>query len=252
MLTPERHQLILDALKEKGVIKLQEILELTDASESTIRRDLSHLEERKLLKRVHGGASLLQNKSAEPSVIEKSSKNTHEKKKIAEYAAGLVKNGDCIYIDAGTTTFEMIPFLLHKNVVIVTNGLPHLQALMEQQHPLYLIGGSVKQKTGALIGQGALVSLQQYRFDKCFMGVNGIHPVYGYTTPDPEEALIKKMAIDLSQNAYILSDDSKFMEVSFAKVADLSEAAIITNATSEDYTIQAKLEEKTEVKVVSP
>ncbi|MBK0006550.1 MULTISPECIES: DeoR/GlpR family DNA-binding transcription regulator [Priestia] len=248
MLTPERHQLILKLLKEKELVKVQEFIEVTGASESTIRRDLSQLEEEQMLKRVHGGASLIRSKRIELSVIEKSAKNVQDKRNIAEYAASIINEGDCIFLDAGTTTYEMIPFLKQKDVVVVTNGLMHLNPMLEQGITLYLIGGSVKHKTGALIGNGALLSLEQYRFDKCFMGANGIHHQYGYTTPDPEEALIKQTAMKLSRESYILSDSTKFFETSFAKVADLHEAKIITNDVPSDVLIQYA--NKTDIKVV--
>ncbi|MGG0306092.1 DeoR/GlpR family DNA-binding transcription regulator [Priestia megaterium] len=248
MLTPERHQLILKLLKEKELVKVQEFIEVTGASESTIRRDLSQLEEEQMLKRVHGGASLIRSKRIELSVIEKSAKNVQDKRNIAEYAASIINEGDCIFLDAGTTTYEMIPFLKQKDVVVVTNGLMHLNLMLEQGITLYLIGGSVKHKTGALIGNGALLSLEQYRFDKCFMGANGIHHQYGYTTPDPEEALIKQTAMKLSRESYILSDSTKFFETSFAKIADLHEAKIITNDVPSDVLIQYA--NKTDIKVV--
>lgn len=97
MLTPERHQLILKLLKEKELVKVQEFIEVTGASESTIRRDLSQLEEEQMLKRVHGGASLIRSKRIELSVIEKSAKNIQDKRNIAEYAASIINEGDCIF-----------------------------------------------------------------------------------------------------------------------------------------------------------
>ncbi|WP_187168503.1 DeoR/GlpR family DNA-binding transcription regulator, partial [Enterococcus faecium] len=108
MLTPERHQLIIDQIEKHDVVKIQELINLTNASESTIRRDLSTLEERGFLKRVHGGAAKLSDIRLEPDMLEKSSKNLHDKLKIAEKAASLLEEGDCIYLDAGTTTLHMI------------------------------------------------------------------------------------------------------------------------------------------------
>ncbi|MEH7110269.1 DeoR/GlpR family DNA-binding transcription regulator [Bacillus sp. JJ1764] len=229
MLTPERHQIILQLLKDRNTVKIQDIMELTNSSESTIRRDLSQLEDQKFLKRIHGGASRLQGKLQEPSMIEKSSKNLHEKRLIAQYAASLVEEGDCIYLDAGSTIFEMVEFLPSKNIVVVTNGLMHVAPLLIKGIPTYLIGGFVKPITNAFIGRGALESLDLYRFDKCFMGVNGIHPQFGFTTPDQEEAMVKQKAISLSRESYVLADNTKFAEISFAKIAEIHEASIITN-----------------------
>lgn len=93
MLTPERHKLILQLIKEKGVVKIQDLVDMTETSESTIRRDLTQLEEGKYLKRIHGGAARLQGKLQEPSMSEKSSKNLQQKRQIAQYASNLVEEG---------------------------------------------------------------------------------------------------------------------------------------------------------------
>lgn len=249
VLTPERHRIILQLLKEKSVVKIQEIMDITNTSESTIRRDLSQLEEQKFLKRIHGGASRLQGKLQEPSMSEKSSKNLHEKRSIAKYAASLVEEGDSIYLDAGSTVIEMIEFLPLKNIVVVTNGLMHLKPLLNKGISTFLIGGLIKPNTNAFIGRGALASLDLYRFDKCFMGVNGIHPQFGFTTPDQEEAMVKQKAISLSREAYVLADNTKFAEISFAKIADIHEASIITNELEEE--TQNQYVNKTSIKVVT-
>ncbi|WP_439741185.1 DeoR/GlpR family DNA-binding transcription regulator [Bacillus pseudomycoides] len=244
MLTPERHQLILQLVKEKKVVKLQQLVEETKSSESTIRRDLAQLEEECLLKRVHGGAAVLTGKGEEPTMVEKSAKNIQVKKQIAKHAASFVAKGDCIYLDAGSTTFEMIPYLIEKEVTVVTNGLMHIEALVENNIRAYLLGGMMKSRTKALIGAMAQESMQQYRFDKCFLGANGVHEQLGYTTPDPEEALLKKRALTLANEGYFLIDESKFAEVAFAKIASIEEATIITNALEEE---QEEYKRKTNV-----
>jgi DeoR family transcriptional regulator, fructose operon transcriptional repressor len=248
MLTPERHQLILKILKERNTVKIQELVDLTNSSESTIRRDLTQLEDEKFLKRIHGGASVLQGKLQEPSMTEKSSKNLHAKRLIGQFAAKIVEEGDCIYLDAGSTVFEMIQYL-PKNIVVVTNGITHIASLLEKEIDLFLIGGHAKGKTGAVLGRGAFSSLDYYRFDKCFIGVNGIHPEYGYTTPDQEEAMIKQKAVSLSREAFVLADDSKFTEIAFAKIGDLHQAQIITNEHEQE-TIEL-YRSKTTLKVVT-
>ncbi|MCT6923870.1 MULTISPECIES: DeoR/GlpR family DNA-binding transcription regulator [Bacillales] len=248
MLTVERQRLIRELLKQQDIVTMQELIEITNASESTIRRDLIQLEKAKVLKRIHGGAARLQGKLVEPSVSEKSSKNLSSKKALASFAANLIEDGDCIYLDAGTTVYEMIPYLQAKQVVVVTNSAYHLDLLIENNIKTYLIGGAIKHQTKAMVGQGAVISLEQYRFDKCFIGANGVHLEYGYTTPDPEEAMIKMTAIRLAQEAYVLVDDSKFNEVFFAKIADLREATIITNNIKES--LHKALQAKTNVKVV--
>ncbi|MGN7397635.1 DeoR/GlpR family DNA-binding transcription regulator [Peribacillus frigoritolerans] len=249
MLTTERHQFILSILKEQGTVKLQELVDQLQASESTIRRDLVQLEEMKLLKRVHGGASLLQRKGLEPTTMEKQYKARAEKQLIAKLAASFIEKNDCIYLDAGTTTAEMIPYLKDKNITVLTNGLMHIPKLIELKIKTVLVGGMIKFSTNAIIGSNAVQFLNEYRFDKCFLGMNGIHQELGFTTPDPEEALLKKMALRLSNETYVLADSSKLNEATFAKVADVSDAIILTDSNDEEAV--AHLQKNPKVKVVT-
>lgn len=250
MLTTERHKLILKLLNEKQSIKIQDIVEMTAASESTIRRDLTELEELQKLERVFGGARMIDPNLPEPSILDKATKNLKEKKAVARYAASLVKEGDCLFLDAGTTTSQMIPFLKDKNVTVVTNGLSHLEALMENGITSYLTGGFIKSRTGALVGPQTVQSLENYRFEKTFLGVNGIHVTSGYTTPDPEEAAVKRLASELSKSCYVLADQSKYQKISFAHIMDLSSAALIIDGL-QDQDIDT-IEQLTTIKVVNP
>lgn len=249
LLTPERHQIIMELLTKKKVVKIQELVDATLSSESTIRRDLSQLEDEKKLKRVHGGASLVKQKKDELTIIEKSTQNFAEKDMIAKYAASLVQNGDCIYLDAGTTIYQMIQYITAKDITVVTNGLTHIDVLLEKQISTYLVGGYIKKTTSALIGRGAIESLENYSFDKCFLGVNGIHSEYGYTTPDPEEAMLKSRALALSQETFVLADNTKLNETTFSKIAELQEAVIITNEN--DMELLEDIKKQTTIKVVT-
>lgn len=248
MLTEERHKIIIEILQEKGVAKLNELVEATNTSESTIRRDLTHLESINALKRIHGGATLPKGRLLELSYGEKEIQSVDEKRVIAKYAASFIEDGDSVYLDAGTSTFEMIQFINKKNIVVVTNGLKHINALVESNINAYILGGKVKPTTKAIIGIDALKNIEKFRFDKCFLGINGIHLEYGFTTPDSEEAILKESAIKHSRQTFVLADESKFGEVSFVKVADLGKATIITNSKMEDYEVYS---EKTKVKVVT-
>ncbi len=248
MLTPERQKIILDLLQVQEIVKIQELIDITGASESTIRRDLSQLEQEKKLKRVHGGASRLHQKGEELSIQEKSSQNLTKKKEIAELAASIIEDGDCIYIDAGTTTLQLITKITKKNITVVTNGFAHIQILTEKGIPTYVVGGYMKPKTGAIVGSKAVESLSSYYFDKAFIGANGAHPTAGYTTPDPEEANVKQLAIKQSRQAYVLIDDTKMNDITFIKIADLKEATIITNQIEKD--VKTTYEQKTTVMVV--
>ncbi|GAA0746799.1 DeoR/GlpR family DNA-binding transcription regulator [Clostridium oceanicum] len=247
MITGKRHEIILSLLKDYGVVNLSEFVKATESSESTIRRDLTCLEEKNLLKRVHGGATLINSKIKELSDIEKVDKNRIEKILIAKYAATLVKDGECIFLDAGTTTLNLIKHIKSKNVIVVTNGLTHINALISEGINAYMLGGKVKESTKAVIGTSAIEQLKDFRFDKCFMGSNGVHLKFGCTTPDPEEAVLKKQVIKLSRESFVVADYSKFGEVSFMKFANLDEVQLVTNYNEENL---QEYKDKTIVKVV--
>lgn len=250
MFNIERKKAILSVLEKQEVATVQELVNATGASESTIRRDLTDLESQNYIKRLHGGASLSKRKTEEPSMSEKKSVNQEEKKSMAKAASAFVEHKDCLFIDAGTTTIEMIPFLTGKDVVAVTNGIHHVPLLLEQGIETYVTGGKAKPNTVALAGGKAVESMKEFRFDTCFLGMNGIDAKQGFTTPDPDEAAVKKTAITLASRSYVLADHSKIGEVSFSSVAPIEKACIITSNKAEADQLRT-LQQETEVKVVN-
>lgn len=238
MLTKQRHQLILQRLSEQKVVKLKELVDLTDSSESTIRRDLTDLEAEGYLARVHGGATLIATPDEEPTFEEKRDRFVDEKVAIARKAATFIKDGMSIYLDAGTTTQAMVPFLEGKKIVVVTNSLPIANELFDLDIKTFVIGGELKRSTQALVGYNARESMMNYRVDLAFLGMNGIDLDAGYTTPDPEEALVKKTAIELAHTSYVLADASKIGKRTFSRVATLDAAELITSSDASMSSIQ--------------
>lgn len=232
MLTDERHAFILEQIEQKNTVTVQELVEQLGHSESTIRRDLTTLEDQEQLVRIHGGARKKRKPVDEPTMDEKTVKFIQEKEKVSQLAATLVDDFDVIYLDAGTTTYSMIPYLEGKNITVVTNGVPHAALLTDHHIETILLGGKIKQRTKAIIGAIAERQLDDLNFTKAFMGMNGVDITQGFTTPDTEEAAIKKKAIRQSNQSYVLADVSKLGEVSFSKVADIDECTIITNQLS--------------------
>ncbi|MDR0921648.1 MAG: DeoR/GlpR family DNA-binding transcription regulator [Lactobacillales bacterium] len=233
MLTEERQSYILDQLNTKNIVKLKEIATTLNASESTIRRDFEQLEEQGYLERVHGGAKRILQLDYEQNMEEKSIKNKQEKVKIAKLAASFVEDGDIIFLDAGSTTVEMIAFLTAKNIQVVTNSVHHAAQLADKKIPTMILGGKIKLSTKVVLGPDATDEMNRYQFNKAFLGMNGVHQSFGYTTPDLEEAHLKKLAIHHAQESFVLADSSKFQQVTFVKVGDLREATILTEKFDE-------------------
>ena len=206
-LAEERKAQILQILNEEGVVSVNELRERLDASESTVRRDLLELDRLGKLNRVHGGATLTDRQFVlnEADIEEKIRKNVNEKKAIAEFAAMQIQDGDFVYLDA------------------------HARNLAARGLRTHVLGGELKSSTEAVVGAEAVQALQNYNFSKAFLGTNGIHPKFGYTTPDSDEALLKTAAMERSFVKYIVSDYSKFGKVTTVTFAQLDEAAIITD-----------------------
>lgn len=228
MLTEERKQKILQLLDQHKIVKSQELVILLNASESTIRRDLQELEDEGFLERIHGGAKKSELLEFEQNMSEKTLKNVQEKQKIARFATSLINDEEVIYLDAGSTTLEMIPFLKGKRITVVTNSVKHAASLVDLQVSTIIIGGQVKISTNAVLGASALTQLSDFHFNKAFMGMNGVHLERGFTTPDPEEAALKRLAINHSEESFVLLDHTKFNKQAFVSVASLEKATIIT------------------------
>lgn len=228
MLNIQRYSLILDLIKKRKNIRLNEIIEELKVSETTARRDLNFLEEKGKIRRVHGGAVLIEDR--EENIDYKKLVFSEEKDRIGKKAASYVKNGDTIFLDAGSTTECVIKYLSGKeDVKVVTNGFTHIEELTKRGIETYLLGGKVKVKTGAVIGSTALFSLKNYNFDVVFIGANGIN-FDGYSTPDPEEVLVKSEAVKRGRKVFFLCDHSKFNERSFINFASLKDGILITDS----------------------
>ena len=244
MLKSKRKQLILEKVMKDKFVSLEYLVKALDTSESTVRRDLDELESERKLRRVHGGAESLHFLQEEESNQEKSIKNIQEKTRIAQKAASLIQEYDVIFIDAGTTNELLVNELHDPSVTVVTNSIHHATKLVERNIPTVIIGGVVKRSTDASIGGVALNQIGQLNFDKAFIGMNGIDDGF-FTTPDMEEGAVKRAILENAKRTYVLADASKLGQTSFAKVAPVSRARLITNQTESE--VIQKIKEKTEV-----
>ena len=221
MLAQERHQIILEHLGEEGAASVIQLSALLNASEATIRRDLSVLAKEGKLKKVFGGAtSIRQMGLIEEHVSLRETLMFEEKDRIAAYAASLIRDDDFVFIDSGTTTACMIPHLKNVKATYVTNGVAHAYRLLRAGFNVYIIGGRLRPATEAVVGAEAMHGLLKYNFTKAFMGTNGISQEKGFTTPDVEEANVKQLAIERSFVAFVLADHTKFnraFPVTFAR-----------------------------------
>ena len=230
MLAEERYAAIISILQKQTSATVLELTQALSISESTIRRDLVALDQQGRLKKVHGGATLLHTAYGryETEVSKRCEEHVEEKKRIARYAAALIQAHDFVYIDAGSTTLYLVEQIREAKATYVTNGLEHARRLAAKGFHTFLLAGELKSRTEAIIGSGAVASLQTYNFTLAFLGTNGITVDNGFTTPDANEAYVKMEAMKHAQKCYVLADSSKFHTCTSITTADISDATIIT------------------------
>ncbi len=232
MLTEERRTRIIEIVNEKKAVSVNELVEILDTSAATIRRDINALNRSRQLIKVFGGATAITSRDVntkEDAVKMKAQKNITEKDSISHYAAELIQDNDFVYIDAGTTTLAMIDYINNHNAKYITNGVVHAKRLMDRGLEVIMIGGRLKKATEAVVGPDCVEFIRKYHFTKAFMGTNGISVRAGFTTPDVDEAMIKREAIRHAYMSYVLADHTKFDEVNSVTFADIGDCNIITD-----------------------
>ena len=230
MLAEERYNEILRLVNEKKTVTVQELTEVLDTSESTIRRDLTTLHKKGSLIKVHGGATALsvEGMTRDASLTVRRDMNIEEKVAIAKYAAALIEKDDFVYLDAGSSVDLMIDYIVEQEAIYVTNAIGHAQKLVQKGCRVFLLGGELKEVTEAIVGAQAIDSLKRYNFTKGFFGANGVHRERGLTTPDITEALVKEKAMEQCANRYVLADSTKINQISSVTFAGFEEGMILT------------------------
>ena len=230
MLAEERYNEILRLVNEKKTVTVQELTEVLDTSESTIRRDLTTLHKKGSLIKVHGGATALsvEGMTRDASLTVRRDMNIEEKVAIAKYSAALIDKDDFVYLDAGSSVDLMIDYIVEQEAIYVTNAIGHAQKLLQKGCRVFLLGGELKEVTEAIVGAQAIDSLKRYNFTKGFFGANGVHRERGLTTPDITEALVKEKAMEQCANRYVLADSTKINQISSVTFAGFEEGMILT------------------------
>ena len=214
MLASQRFEKIVEMVNERGIVNTKELSQILNVTETTIRRDTEELEKQGKIIRVHGGAKSINQKSIISNRDEKDMKerteNYDKKDKVCQKAASFVKNGDCIFLDGGTTIAPIVKYLKGKNVKIVTNSILVTKAFDDSESELFIIGGKYIEKYDMSVGPVALNALSNFNFDFAFLGCAGmdLERQLVYTT-EMETMLIKEKAMKLAEKKYLLIDDSK-------------------------------------------
>lgn len=236
MYATERQQEILTRARLDGRVEVKDLADSLDVTPETVRRDLTSLERRGLLRRVHGGAIPVERLGIEPAVADREGRMAGQKERIAKAALDELPDGGSIILDAGTTTIrlaEMLP--TDRELTVVTHGLPIAMLLATRPNiTLHLLGGTVRGRTLAAVGPWAERAMADVYADVAFLGTNGITVERGLTTPDLAEAGVKRALVASSMRTVVLADHTKFGRTDFAQVAPLSAVdTVITDSELE-------------------
>ena len=236
MLPAVRKREIVELVSEQGECSVSELAAEMDCSKATIRRDLSDLEDRKLIERSHGGAVPVTTVGNEQTYGQKEVQNLEGKMRIAERAAEEITENQVVFFDAGSTTMEIAKNAPDsRSFLAVTNSPVLAIKLGEQAHDVKLTGGSLRHETRALTGPSAERFMERTNFDLLFLGTNAIRPSEGLMTPNEDEARLKSLMIENAGRVVLVSDGSKLGKRSFVKFAELAEIDMfITDTTLSD------------------
>ncbi|WP_320064811.1 DeoR/GlpR family DNA-binding transcription regulator [Micromonospora sp. RTGN7] len=235
MLAQQRQAAILELIRQRGGVRVSQLVSRFAVSDMTIRRDLEVLAERGLVDKVHGGATLAgSGPGDEPGFATKSLRQRAEKRAIAEHAAALVEPGMAVALSAGTTTAVLAALLTEvRGLTVVTNSIPVAEALHQNPRAdqTVVLTGGIRTPSDALTGPVAEAAISSLNVDVLFLGVHGMSPRTGFTTPNLLEAGTDRCLVEASRRLVVLADHTKWGTIGTATIAQLSEAdMLVTDA----------------------
>src|SRR5271167_280929 len=237
MLAETRRKYLLDLITRQGYATLDELVRVLSVSESTIRRDLEALDLAGSIKRTHGGAVYTGEVRSMPAFDERTETAAAEKRAIGLAAAALLRDGDTVLLDGGTTTLEVARALIGRRVQVVTNSLPIAQLLASsQQTDLVLIGGYVYPRTGVALGPLAIATMETIRVRTAVLGAGGIVPEGIYNSNSLLVETERQM-MSCGQEIMIVAVHTKFGRLALARLCGLDEVdQVVTDSglTAED------------------
>ena len=248
MTLAERHDFIMDLLQQQGSVSVAALAERLKVSEVTIRKDLTLLEEKKMLYRAHGSAILINPYINDRPVNEKEKHNAAEKRAIGIRAASLVTPDDSILIASGTTMLFLAREIKAQGRLTVITSAVNIVPILVRDHNVDVVqlGGMVRNTSVSAVGVYAERMLQDFSCSKLYLGVDGIDLEYGLSTTSLNRAMIRT-----AQKTIVLADSSKFGRRGFSKICDLSDVdQIITDSNVSPHTLAQLRSQGIEVTVV--
>ncbi|MBO9605162.1 MAG: DeoR/GlpR transcriptional regulator [Paenibacillaceae bacterium] len=227
----KRQDGIFQWIVREGQVKLTELSKRFGVTEVTIRRDLEKLERKGVLHRTFGGAVLSQ--SRDVSMSKREHTMSDEKERIGKAAAALVRPGESIFLDSGTTTLQVARYLDPElPITVVTHAISIVTELQSRSKSMKVIvlGGMLWEGSSSLVGPSTEEALRKYAFDRAFISATGVTVEHGFSNSNIFELQIKRMAALQAKEANVVVDRSKFGVRSLASYASLDQVhRIITD-----------------------
>lgn len=229
MFADERKSIILDKLMSEGNVRITDLSREFNVSAETVRRDLNELSNEKKLLKVHGGAISIRHPIREENYAIRAKQNSEAKKKIGQYAAGLISDGEIIFLDYGVTTEEIAKSIYNvKNITVVINSFT-IANILSQKHQngdftgkIIFIGGTVNSESLTTKGEITQSGINRFSADKAFVCATSISKS-GIMMWDEGEGEFSAVLCKRATERYIVADSSKFDRESFYKFLDFTE-----------------------------
>jgi DeoR family fructose operon transcriptional repressor len=220
----DRFKKIINIVNSNKRISLSQLEEMLSASRITIQRDLVELENRKLIRRFHGGAMSLEYSDDLYDRDLKKTVNVAAKKKIAAKAATFIKDGLYIGLDSSSTVYYLSETIFAGNVLVLTCGIDSFTNLSNRDDiQVVLTGGRMNKKTNTLTGAETIAMIKKFHFDVVFISAESCIPDRGFYDPHEEEVQVKRALIESSNKTIMLIDSTKLSEIRGIKVCDIDE-----------------------------
>lgn len=255
MLPKQRQAMILDRVQEDGGVRVSDLVEELGVSDMTIRRDLELLAERGLVVKVHGGATALDlTRISEPGFEAKTGLQQAEKQAIAAAVRPLITSG-AIAIGAGTTTHAVAHALVDlPDLTVVTNSIPVAEVFHQEARPdqTVILTGGIRTPSDALVGPVAVGALRSLHVDVTIIGVHGMEPRSGFTTPNLLEGETDRAMIESAQRVIVAADHTKWGVVGISTIARFDEVDVVVSDEALAPDARESLEDRVGKLVLAP
>lgn len=224
MLSEERRREILELLRNDGRVLVRDLSKRFRTSLITIRKDLESLHHQGLLERTHGGALPLRTGALQDQTLqEKERLHRNEKMRIAAAAVKMIRPGQVVILDSGTTTTAIARGCRHvRGLTIITNATNIATELEGSNVEVILTGGTLRKNSFSLVGPLAEESLRKLSADMLFLAVDGFDVAYGLTTPNQLEARVNRAMAEAARRTIVVCDSSKFGRRSLSLIMPVS------------------------------